>query len=178
MNESSAAIEQQLEELREAENFIGFCAFDLFLNDDESNRKDGVLKISRHNLTPESGFLKFTFIVDVYGDKVVRKQVLDLFARFHDSELDSETDPDFMFVKPTEPKTQKDRSWFIGEVFFHFDTAKGASRENVVRFFLPFLTLRLPLEFSDLQWWDDEESKSTVRKSAIAAITDFILGKF
>ena len=178
MSDNAAAIEQQLAEIREAENFIGFCAFDLFLDDNESRRKDGVLKISRHNLTPESGFLKFTFIVDVYGDKLKRRQVLELFSRFHDSELDAETDPDFMYIRPTEPKTQKDRAWFIGEVFFHFDTAKGASRQNVVKFFLPFLTLRLPLEFSDLQWWDDERLESPIKKSAIEAITDFILSKF
>ncbi|WP_320172676.1 hypothetical protein [Maridesulfovibrio sp.] len=178
MNKSTAGIEAQLEELRGAENFIGFCAFDLFLDDDESKRKDGVLKISRHNLTPEAGFLKFTFIVDVYGDKLIRKQVLDLFSRFHDSELKSETDPDFMYIKPPEPASQKDRAWFIGEVFFHFDSVKGSSKENVVRFFLPFLTLRLPLEFSDLQWWETEEEVSEHKKSAIQAITEFIKSKF
>lgn len=178
MTENTAFIEKQLAELRDTENFIGFCAFDLFLDDDESRRKEGVLKISRHNLTPETGFLKFIFIVDVYGDKITRGKVLDIFSRFHDSELNAETDPDFMYVRPTEPKTQKDRSWFIGEVFFHFDTAKGASHQNVLKFFLPFLTLRLPVEFRDLQWWDDEQSESTVKKSAIEAITDFIMSKF
>ena len=178
MNKNKAGIETQLEELRGSENFIGFCAFDLFLNDDESKRKDGILKISRHNLAPETGFLKFTFIVDVYGDKVIRKQVLDLFARFHDSELKSETAPDFMYIKPPEPESQADKSWFIGEVFFHFDSVKGASRENVYRFFLPFLTLRLPIEFSDLQWWDTDEEATEHKKSAIKAITDFIKNKF
>ncbi|CCO25325.1 hypothetical protein [Maridesulfovibrio hydrothermalis] len=178
MSESAADIEKQLAELRGAENFIGFSAFDLFLDDDESNRKDGVLKISRHNINPETGFLKFTFIVDVYGDKLIRKQVLDLFARFHDNELGSETDPDFMYIRPPEPASQKDKAWFIAEVFFHFDTAEGASKENVYKFFLPFLTLRLPLEFSDLQWWDTDNGESTKKKSAIATITDFIKSKF
>ena len=178
MNKETGGIEAQLEELRGSENFIGFCAFDLFLNDDESKRKDGVLKISRHNMTPEKGFLKFTFIVDVYGDKLIRKQVLELFSRFHDNELQSETDPDFMYIKPPEPATQKDKSWFIGEVFFHFDSVNGSSRENVYNFFLPFLTLRLPLEFSDLQWWESEEDISEQKKSAIKTITDFIISKF
>lgn len=178
MSDKTVGIGKQLEELRGSENFIGFSAFDLFLDDDESNRKDGVLKISRHNLNPETGFLKFTFIVDVYGDKLIRKQVLELFASFHNSELDAETDPDFMYIKPNEPASQKDRAWFIGEVFFHFDTAEGASKENVIKFFLPFLTLRLPLEFSDLQWWETDEQENPVKKSAIAAITDFIKSKF
>lgn len=178
MSERSADIEKQLAELQDGDNFIGFCAFDLFLEDDESRRKDGVLKISRHNITPETGFLKFTFIVDVYGDKLIRKQVLELFSRFQKTELGNETDPDFMYIRPTEPKNQKDRSWCIGEVFFHFDTAQGASRENVVQFFIPFLTLRLPLEFHDLEWWKDEQDEIVKKKSAIAAITDFIRSKF
>jgi hypothetical protein len=178
MDKTTAGIEAQLKELQDSENFIGFCAFDLFLNDDESRRKDGVLKISRHNLTPDTGFLKFTFIVDVYGNQLIRNQVLDLFARFHDTELKSETDPDFMYIKPPEPITQKDRSWLIGEVFFHFDSIEGASRKNVLRFFLPFLTLRLPIEFRDLQWWETEDEIKKQKKSAIQNITDFIRNKF
>ncbi|WP_035075464.1 hypothetical protein [Maridesulfovibrio zosterae] len=175
---STSSIEKQLDEIRGEDNFIGFSAFDLFLDDDESNRKDGVLKISRHNLNPQTGFLKFTFIVDVYGDKLIRKQVYDLFARFQDSELDAETDPDFMYIRPATPASQKDKAWFIAEVFFHFDTAKGASKENVIKFFLPFLTLRIPLEFSDLQWWETDETQNHTKKTAIEAITDFIKSKF
>lgn len=178
MSNRADIIEKRLAKLRGTDNIIGFCAFDLFLEDDESNRKDGVLTISRHNLTPESGFLKFSFIVDVYGDKIIRKQVLDLFARFHDSELKAETDPDFMYIRPPEPALQKDKSWFIGEVFFHFDSAQSASNINIHKFFIPFLTLRLPLEFSDLQWWDVDEEESPQKKSAIATIASFIKSKF
>ncbi|SDK86604.1 hypothetical protein SAMN05660337_1501 [Maridesulfovibrio ferrireducens] len=180
MDNSTTEIEKQLNELRGSENFIGFCAFDLFLDDDESRRKDGVLKISRHNHTAKTGFLKFTFIVDVYGDKLIRKQVLDLFAAFQDTSADSEMDPNFMYIRPPEPATQKDKAWFIGEVFFHFDSAGAASKENVVKFFIPFLTLRLPVEFSDLEWWESSSDEKNLpqKKSAIKSITDFIKSKF
>ncbi len=180
MDDSTAAIEKQLDELRGTENFIGFCAFDLFLDDDENRRKDGVLKISRHYHTPETGFLKFTFIVDVYGDKLIRKQVSELFAAFQDNSVNSEMDPHFMYIRPPEPTTPKDKAWFIGEVFFHFDSAKAVSKVNVLKFFIPFLTLRLPVEFSDLEWWDSssEENDLPQKKSAIKSITDFIRSKF
>ncbi|OEU67972.1 MAG: hypothetical protein BA863_12560 [Desulfovibrio sp. S3730MH75] len=179
MDDSTAEIEKQLEELRGSENFIGFSAFDLFLDDDENRKKVGVLKISRHNHTPDTGFLKFTFIVDVYGDKDIREQVLAVFARFQDTGTDSEMDPNFMYIRPSEPAYQKDKAWFIGEVFFHFDSANAASKKNVVGFFIPFLTLRLPIEFRDLDWWDDdEENNHPQKKSAIKSITDFIKSKF
>lgn len=181
MSEGTAVIEKQLETLKQSENFIGFCAFDLFLDNDESQTKDGMVKISRHNKDGETGFLKFTFIVDVYGDKQVRRKVLELFGRFHDASLSSDLDPDFMYVKPQEPKTSKDKAWFIGDVFFNFDKSKDAAKENVVNFFIPFLTLRLPIEFHDLQWWEDDEAPDcacTEKRTAVQAISDFIKRRF
>lgn len=182
MTEGSAAIEEQLNTLDNTDDFIGFCAFDLFLDNDERSTKEGMVKISRNMKEDGSGSLQFTFIVDVYGDKTERKKVLDLFARFHDASLDSDLDPDFMYVKPQEPKNIKEQAWFIGDVFFSFDKCKDVAKENVVNFFIPFLTLRLPIEFHDLQWWDDGEAAEDCgcneKTSAIQSIRNFIKERF
>lgn len=182
MSEGIAVIDEELDSIKDTENFIGFCAFNLFLDNDESRTKEGMIKISRSYKKDKTGFLKFTFIVDVYGDKDEREKVLNLFARFHDSSLSSDLDPDFMYMNPQEPKSQKDKAWFIGDVFFNFKNCKDATKEHVVNFFIPFLTLRLPIEFHDLQWWDENDDTDacacTEKRSAIKAISNFIKKRF
>ncbi|WP_027177939.1 hypothetical protein [Maridesulfovibrio bastinii] len=181
MSEGIVEIEEQLDKLEDPDNFIGFCAFDLFLDNNEQTIKEGMVKISRNFSGEESGFLRFTFIIDVYGNNSERSKVQQIFSRFHDASLSSDLDPDFMYVKPTEPKTQKDQAWFIGDVFFNFDKCRDAAKENVINFFIPFLTLRLPVEFHDLQWWDDEatdECPCKEKSSAIQSIKNFIKKRF
>lgn len=139
------------------EKMIAFAGFAVRVGEDSQN-KEGVIKISSSQRPYGGGHFTLTFIVDTGDDKDLIKHLEQRFNGLTEDSLKSFLGKDMKkIVKVSLDSLEKIPEWYIEEVSVHLSKIEDRLNVLIEDRLIPALASSLAFSFDPVEWWPSDK---------------------